>query len=47
MESFDREVEIATKHLLQLIESKRQVTDFETTVLSAKLLITGTNYETK
>lgn len=33
--------EIATNRLLQLIESKRPVTDFETTVLSTKLLIRG------
>lgn len=31
--------EIATKHLLQLIESKRPVTDFETTVLAPQLII--------
>lgn len=33
--------EIATSRLLQLIESKRPVTDFETTSLSTKLIIRG------
>lgn len=33
--------EIATKLLLQIIESKRPVTDFETKVLSTELLIRG------
>lgn len=33
--------EVATKSILQLIESKRPVTDFETTILSTELIIRG------
>jgi LacI family transcriptional regulator len=37
--------EVSTKLLLQLIESKRPVTDFETKILSTQLLINGSTRE--
>jgi LacI family transcriptional regulator len=39
--------EVATKLLLQLIESKRPVTDFETKVLTTELIIRGSTRKKK
>jgi LacI family transcriptional regulator len=39
--------EVAMNLLLQLIESKRPVTDFETTVLTTELIIRGSTKNKK